>query len=63
MAWTEYISDDQSIKESQEGGCLWRTFLFVNWEDTQTIIEPQDYSNVYLATFETAQARLKLYSE
>ena len=35
--------------------------LLVNWEDTESNVEPHACSNVIVAAFVTAQARLKLY--
>ena len=35
--------------------------LLVNWEDTEPNVEPHACSNVIVAAFVTAQARLKLY--
>ena len=35
--------------------------LLVNWEDTEFNVEPHACSNVIVAAFVTAQARLKLY--
>ena len=36
-------------------------FVHVNWEDTESLVEPHICSNVVVASFVTAQARLKLY--
>ena len=36
-------------------------FVHVNWEDTESLFEPQTCSNVIVASFVTAQAILKLY--
>ena len=36
-------------------------FVHVNWEDTEFLFEPHTCSNVVVASFITAQARLKLY--
>ena len=35
--------------------------LLVNWDDTESSVEPHACSNVIVADFVTAQARLKLY--
>ena len=35
--------------------------LLVNWDDTEPNVEPHACSNVIVAAFVTAQARLKLY--
>ena len=35
--------------------------LLVNWDDTESNVEPYACSNVIVAAFVTAQARLKLY--
>ena len=36
-------------------------FVHVNWEDTDSLVEPHTCSNVIVGSFVTAQARLKLY--
>lgn len=36
--------------------------MYVNWQDLKETILPHDYTNVVIAAFGTAQARLKLYS-
>ena len=38
-----------------------KNLLPVNWEDTESNVEPNACSNVTVAAFVTAQARLKLY--
>ena len=35
-------------------------FVHVNWEDTESLIEPHTCSNVVVGSFVTAKARLKL---
>ena len=36
-------------------------FVHVNWEDTESLVEPHTCSNLVVGSFVTAQARLKLY--
>ena len=36
-------------------------FVHVNWEDTESLVEPHTCSNLVVGSFVTAQARLTLY--
>ena len=70
MPKTEYISNRATyfelvtnpLKKVKNVDVNEEQFLHVNWEDMESIIEPHDCSNVIIAAFVTAQARLKLYS-
>ncbi|MCG8079176.1 MAG: hypothetical protein JAY75_23495, partial [Candidatus Thiodiazotropha taylori] len=70
MTKTEYISEPSTyfelvnnpMKKVKYVDVYGEQFLHVNWEESDSIIEPHSCSNVVVASFVTAQARLKLYS-
>ena len=63
MTKTEYISEPSKYLpiENRECRLLRRSIVHVDWEDTESLIEPHTCSNVVMGSFVTAQARLKLY--
>ena len=69
MTKTEYISEPSKYfdlvtnpsKIVKNVDIYGEQFVHVNWEDTESLVEPHTCSNVVVASFVTAQARLKLY--
>ena len=66
---TEYISEPSTFfdlvtnptKLVKNVDVYGEQFLLVNWEDMDSVMEAHACSNVVIAAFVTAQARLKLY--
>lgn len=69
MTKTEYISEPSKYfdlvtnpsKIVRNVDIYGDRFVHVNWEDTDSLVEPHACSNVIVGSFVTAQARLKLY--
>ena len=69
MTKTEYISEPSKFfdlvtnpnKIVKNVDICRENLLLVNWDDTESSVEPHACSNVIVAAFVTAQARLKLY--
>ena len=69
MTKTEYISEPSKFfdlvtnpnKIVKNVNICRENLLLVNWDDTESSVEPHACSNVISAAFVTAQARLKLY--
>ena len=69
MTKTEYISEPSKYfdlvtnpsKIVKNVDLYGDQFVHVNWEDTESLVEPHTCSNVVVGSFVTAQARLKLY--
>ena len=69
MTKTEYISEPSKFfdlvtnpnKIVKNVDICRENLLLVNWDDTESTVEPHACSNVIVAAFVTAQARLKLY--
>ena len=69
MTKTEYISEPAKFfdlvtnpnKIVKNVDICRENLLLVNWDDTESSVEPHACSNVIVAAFVTAQARLKLY--
>ena len=69
MTKTEYISEPSKFfdlvtnpnKIVKNVDICRENLLLVNWDDTESSVEPHACSNVIVAAFITAQARLKLY--
>ena len=70
MTKTEYISDPSKYfdlvtnpsKIVKNVDIFGEQFVHVNWEDTESLVEPHTCNNVVVASFVTAQAKLKLYN-
>ena len=69
MTKTEYISEPSKLFDlvtnpnkivKNVDNCR-EYLLLVNWDDTESNVEPHACSNVIVAAFVTAQARLNLY--
>ena len=68
MTKTEYIAEPSKYfdlvtnpsKIMKNVDIYGEQFVHVNWEDAESLIEPHTCSNVVVASFVTAQARLKL---
>ena len=69
MTKTEYISESARFfdlvtntnKIVKNVDICRENLLLVNWDDTESSVGPHACSNVIVAAFVTAQARLKLY--
>ena len=69
MTKTEYISEPPKIldlltnpnKIVKNVDICRENLLLIIWDDTESNVEPRACSNVIIAAFVTAQARLKLY--
>ena len=69
MAKTEYISEPSKYFDLETNpskivkkiDLYGDRFVHVNWEDTESLVEPHTCSNVVMGSFVIAQARLKLY--
>ena len=69
MTKTEYISEPSKYfdlvtnpsKGVKNVDIYGEQFVYVNWEDTESRVEPHSCSNVVMASFVIARARLKLY--
>ena len=69
MTKTEYISEPSKFfdlvtnpnKIVKNVDICRENLLLVNWDDTESTVEPHACSNVIVAAFVTVQARLKLY--
>ena len=69
MTKTEYISEPSKYfdlvtnpsKIVKNVDLYGDQFVHMNWEDTESLVEPHTCSNVVVGSFVTAQARLKLY--
>ena len=69
MTKTEYISEPSRYfdlvtnpsKTVKNVDIYGEQFVHVNWEDTESLVEPHTCSNVVVASFVKAQAGLKLY--
>ena len=67
MTKTEYISEPSKYfdlvtnpsKIVKNVDLYGDQFVNVNWEDTESLVEPHTCSNVVVGSFVTAQARLK----